>query len=90
MTFFYARGTGFGSANVVLFMATAGLAGAVARWPIGSLLDRLGRRFFPAGGTFVSAAFGIASATTNTDQTILLCAFLAIFGAAASFSIGLP
>ena len=64
-------------------MATAGLAGAVAQWPIGGLLDRLGRRFFPAGGIIVSAAFGIASATTNTDHTILLCAFLAVFGAAS-------
>ena len=79
----YAKGIGFESANVAVFMATAVLAGAVAQWPIGSLSDRLGRRFFLAGGAIVSAAFGIALATTNADQTILLYAFVAVFGAAS-------
>ena len=79
----YARGIGFESADVAVFMATAVLAGAVAQWPIGSLSDRFGRRVFLASGAIISAASGIALAATDSDQTVLLYGFVAIFGAAS-------
>ncbi len=79
----YAKGIGFETSEVAVFMATAVLAGAVAQWPIGSLSDRFGRRVFLAGGALVSAAFGIALVATGNDQTILLYTFVAVFGAAS-------
>ena len=78
----YAQGIGFDTGDVAIFMATAVLAGAASQWPIGSLSDRFGRRWFIGIGGGASAAAGLALVVTDGSQTAALYAFIAVFGAA--------
>ncbi|MEM7171251.1 MAG: MFS transporter [Pseudomonadota bacterium] len=77
----FGQGRGMAISEVTFFMGAFMAGGTISQWPIGSLSDRIDRRYVIAGCCLVTVATGLTIAFLETDSRLIMLGLAALHGA---------